>query len=212
MIITWLGHASFRIVSKSGFVIYIDPFAGDDDMYSMNADVVLVSHEGYHHLSNEKLSLIRSDSTLLFSTQQVAWESRGSPLLPGNFVEAGDVKVKAVDAYSVRKGIGREKGKSLGFIISMDGKIVYFAGSTDFIPEMADIFCDIALLPVASSRTMSPKQAAEAVKLIRPKFAIPMYYGMHCGTIDDAELFRELVEESSETKVIVLGQGESAEF
>ena len=39
-----------------------------------------------------------------------------------------------------------KEAKGLGFVITMDGTRVYYAGDTDFIPEMNDIAVDIALL------------------------------------------------------------------
>jgi L-ascorbate metabolism protein UlaG (beta-lactamase superfamily) len=212
MQITWLGHASFKIVSKKGFVIYIDPFAGDNSEYSQKADLVLISHEGYHHLSYEKERMIKTDTTVVLSTQQVAYEVTGTPISPGETQEIGEVKIKAVHAYSTRPGIGREKGKSIGFMISLEGKIIYFADSTGLIPEMSEIFCDIALLPVATTTTMTPQQALEAVKLVKPKVAIPMHWGVHGGNLDEAELFKELVEDSTNTKVDILEPGQTVEF
>jgi L-ascorbate metabolism protein UlaG (beta-lactamase superfamily) len=212
MKLLWLGHASFKITSREGFVIYIDPFAGDESEYGQKADLVLVSHEGYHHLSYEKVRNIRTDATPVLSTKQVAYEVSGTAMKEGEVKEIGPVKVKAVHAYSTRTGIGREKGTSLGFLINVDGKIIYFAGSTDLIPEMNDIVCDIALLPVSPTRTMSPQHALQAVQTIKPKLAIPMHYGLHAGTVEDAELFKELVERETNISVIILEEGKEVDL
>lgn len=212
MQLTWLGHASFRIITKKGFVIYIDPFAGEEAEYGQKASLVLISHEGYHHLSYEKERKIKADTTILLSTGQVAWEVGGTAVSPGDTQEVGEVKVKAVHAYSTRPGIGREKGTALGFLIYIENKIIYFADSTDLIPEMNEIVCDIALLPVAGARTMSARNAAQAVEIIKPKLAIPMHYGLHEGTIDDAELFKEIVESKTSTKVWILEPGKGVDI
>ena len=212
MKLIWLGHASFKIISRDGFVIYIDPYAGDESEYEQHADLILVSHEGYHHLSYEKVRKIRGDNTAILSTKQVAYELDCTAVTEGEVKEIGEVKVKPVHAYSTRTGIGREKGTSFGFLINIEGKILYFAGSTDLIPEMADIVCDIALLPVAASRTMSPQHALQAVQQMKPKLAIPMHYGMHAGTIEDAEMFKELVEQETNAKVWILEEGKEVEL
>ena len=212
MKLLWLGHASFKITTKEGFVIYIDPFAGDESEYEQPADLVLISHEGYHHFSYEKVRKIRQDNTVILSTKQVAYELDRTAMAEGEVKEVGPVKVKAVHAYSMRTGIGREKGTSFGFLINIEGKIVYFAGSTDLIPEMSEIMCDIALLPVAASRTMSAQHALQAVQTIKPKLAIPMHYGLHAGTIEDAELFKELVEQETTVSVMILEEGKEADL
>ena len=66
-------------------------------------------------------------------------------------------------------------------MITMDGTRVYFAGDTDFIPEMNDIAVDIALLPVSGTYVMTAEEAAEAALAIHPKIAVPMHYGGHRG-------------------------------
>ena len=76
----------------------------------------------------------------------------------------------------------------------MDGTTVYFAGDTDFIPEMKSIRCDIALLPVSGTYVMTPEEAAEAAAAINPKIAVPMHYGAIVGTEADAEKFKSLVK------------------
>ncbi len=213
MKLIWFGHASFKIITRDGFVIYIDPFAGDESEYEHKADLILVSHEGYHHLSYEKVRKIRTDNTIILSTKQVAYELDCTAMTEGEVKEVGAVKVKAVHAYSTRTGIGREKGTSFGFLIHIEGKILYFAGSTDLIPEMNEIVCDIALLPVAASRTMSAQHACQAVESIKPKLAIPMHYGSGIvGTIEDAERFKEQVEFETETKVDILEPGKTIEI
>ena len=212
MQIIWLGHASFKIISKEGFVIYTDPFAGDESEYEEKADLVLISHEGYHHLSYEKERKIRTDTTVVLSTKQVAYEVNGTAINPGEEKQVGPVKIRAVHAYSTRPGIGKEKGAGLGFMIYADGNIIYFAGTTDRIPEMDKIVCDIALLPVTPTHTMSPRHAADAVKTIRPKLAIPMHYGTYGGTIEDAELFKELVAGDTGIPVEILEPGKSMDI
>ena len=72
---------------------------------------------------------------------------------------------------------------------------LYFAGDTDHIPEMSDIRCDVALLPVGGTYTMDAEKAAQAATDIRPKIAVPMHYGAGVvGTRADAERFRSLYD------------------
>ncbi len=207
MKITWLGHASFRIETSKGIVVYIDPKEGDEEEYTKPADIILVSRNDYRHLGMEQVRKITLDSTVILAEQGAAYECGGNPISPGQVVEAGEVKVKAVESYNEKQGIAR--GSALGFIISADDIVVYFAGSSGLIPEMSEIICDIALIPVSAAAAMSAKEAAQAASALRPKIAIPMHYGTHGGSLDDAELFKEIVESESETKVVILEQAES---
>jgi L-ascorbate metabolism protein UlaG (beta-lactamase superfamily) len=76
----------------------------------------------------------------------------------------------------------------------MDGTRVYFAGDTDFIPEMKSIQCDVALLPVSGTYVMTVEEAVQAAAAINPKIAVPMHYGTIVGSSADATRFQSLVK------------------
>ena len=62
---------------------------------------------------------------------------------------------------------------------------MYFAGDTDIFPEMADLHpnLDVALIPVwgwgpnLGPGHLTPREAARAVKLLRPRYAVPVHWG-----------------------------------
>ena len=63
------GHASCRITTHSGTVIYIDPFAGEG--YDLPADLVLITHEHEDHNDLGKVPQ-RPDCTVIRSTDALA--------------------------------------------------------------------------------------------------------------------------------------------
>lgn len=199
--ITRISHDTFKI--KGSRTIYTDPFrvtARDE------ADIVLLSHEHFDHLSKEDLEkVVFPGTTIVASTlcreglqELKVKETRF--LDPGGRVSVGKIQISTVPAYNINKF--KEPGqafhplgeKRLGFVISMDGVRIYFAGDTDFIPEMHDIAVDIALLPVSGTYVMTAEEAAEAALAIHPKVAIPMHYGAIVGSDADALKFKELVK------------------
>src|SRR3989454_776023 len=117
---------------------------------------------------------------------------------PGDKVAFGDITIEVVPAYNLNKF--REPGKpfhpkedgKVGFILSVNGVRVYHAGDTDTIPEMKGFKTDVALLPVSGTYVMTPEEAAEATRMIKPKLAIPMHYGAIVGSENDAEKFKQL--------------------
>jgi len=219
MQLTWLGHASFKLRTKEGKIIYIDPaverYAGFWSFLE-KADLILISHFHSDHASLDTIKQIRQDNTVILGAAEASSEIDGCETMAMNVgKEIGGIKVLAVPAYTPRRAKHSERGEVLGFIIDAESEKVYFASDTGIIPEMSAIgHVDVAILPVGGTDTMSAAEAVKVVELLKPKVAIPSHWGKTEGTIDDAELFKELVEArmSAKTKVIVLNPGESAEI
>jgi L-ascorbate metabolism protein UlaG (beta-lactamase superfamily) len=96
------------------------------------------------------------------------------------------------------------KGEGVGYLITVNGKTIYHAGDTDFIPEMKDFGkVDVALLPIGGTFTMDIQEAIEAAIAIKPKVVIPMH---HLKT--NPQEYRKKVEAVSNVKVITLEIGE----
>jgi L-ascorbate metabolism protein UlaG (beta-lactamase superfamily) len=198
---TRIAHDTFRIAGSK--LIYTDPFkvTRRDE-----ADIVLLSHEHFDHLSKEDLDKIIFPGTSIVASPTCKEALKGAQvkeihfLDPGGKHSIGKVSIEAVPAYNVNKF--REPGKpfhpkerkGLGFVITMDGASAYYAGDTDVIPEMKSIKCDIALLPVSGTYVMTAEEAAEAAAVINPQIAVPMHYGAIVGSEEDARKFKSLVK------------------
>ena len=199
--ITRIAHDTFRIAGSK--LIYVDPFkvsSGDE------ADLVLLSHEHFDHLSLEDLNQVIFPGTAIVASPicrdglKDVKVKEVHYLDPGGKLTVSGVEIRGLPAYNLDKG--PEPGKKfhppgekrLGFLIRMDGTTVYHAGDTDFIPEMKSVKCDIALLPVSGTYVMTAEEAAHAADTIRPKIAVPMHYGAIVGSEGDAQKFKSLVK------------------
>jgi L-ascorbate metabolism protein UlaG (beta-lactamase superfamily) len=62
-----------------------------------------------------------------------------------------------------------------------NGVKIYHAGDTNVFGDMAiihDLYApDIAMIPIGDHYTMSPREAAYACKLLKPKTVVPMHFG-----------------------------------
>ena len=112
-------------------------------------------------------------------------------VVPGQTIDLGFVKLGIVPAYNLNKQFHEKEEHWVGYIIKINGSLIYHAGDTDLIPEMKNMKnISIALLPVGGHFTMDWKEAVQAASLIYPTLAIPMHYGSDVvGTTEDAENF-----------------------
>jgi L-ascorbate metabolism protein UlaG (beta-lactamase superfamily) len=205
--IKWLGHASFQI-SVEGKIIYTDPYSGK---YSEKAGLILVTHSHGDHCSVAKIKSVRTADTVVFAPEDCVKKIKGTvkTLKAGEEATVGKVKVRAVEAYNVKrfKSPGNPfhpKGFGVGYLVTALGKIVYHAGDTDFIPEMKQLgHVDVALLPSGGTYTMDNAEAAEAALAINPLVVVPMH---RWDTKPDE--FKRKVEANSSIKVVALAKGE----
>jgi L-ascorbate metabolism protein UlaG (beta-lactamase superfamily) len=99
-----------------------------------------------------------------------------------------------------------------GLLMELDGATVYHAGDTSLTKEMELLEgrVDLALLPIGDNFTMGPRDAARAVRMIRPETVIPIHYDTFEVIEQDPETFRRAV--GDDARVVVLEPGDSHAF
>jgi len=193
--VEWLGHAGFRIRAGRK-VVYIDPYRVED---GPEADLILITHGHYDHFSPQDVERLSGERTLVVAPPAVAERIGGRviSLAPGEGID-DPLDVRAVAAYNTSKRDPdgnlfhpRDAG-GVGYVLNVRGEHVYHSGDTDVIPEMDEVVgVDLALLAVSGVYVMTAAEAAEAARRIGPRVAVPMHWGEHIGTREDAEAFRE---------------------
>ena len=189
MKLTWLGHSSVRI-DAAGQVIYIDPYEGEN--YSI-ASLVLISRFDFDHCSMQKLAKIRGDKTLVIGPNSVVKQTYPSRLLKvGERVMHEGIEIIGMPILQAHKDTeGHEKEDALGFLIIAEDKRVYFMGDSDYEAEMQKSRPDVLLMAVGGTFSAGPKEAASIATKLQAKLAIPIHWGKHAGTQDDADVFKE---------------------
>jgi L-ascorbate metabolism protein UlaG (beta-lactamase superfamily) len=212
VLIKWLAHASFQI-KVNGKITYVDlEKSGEADE---KADLVLVTHSHSDHCDPDKIKNVRKKGTVIIAPEDCVSMIGGNvkTLRPGEETSVGNIRVKAVEAYNYRhfRSPGNPyhpKGFGVGYLITAEGKTIYHAGDTDFIPEMRQLgHLDVALLPSGGTYTMDNAEAAEAAIAINPKIVIPMH-----RWDTNPEEFKKKVEANSTIKVMVLQEGEECQL
>jgi L-ascorbate metabolism protein UlaG (beta-lactamase superfamily) len=239
--ITYVGHATV-LVELDGVRLLTDPILRDRVLHlrrvappaapevAHGVDAVVVSHAHWDHLDVPSLDRVgrqvrmvvpRGTGTLLRRRGFAAVVE----LVAGERVPVGAVEVEAIHAeHDGGRGLLGGSNRALGFVFS-GSRRVYFAGDTDLFDGMGELAdsLDVALVPVwgwggkAGAGHLDPPRAAEAVRLLRPRLAIPIHWGTlrvayHRADSHPrpAEEFAELVAElAPETEVRVLAPGEA---
>ena len=182
--ITCVGHGSL-LFSWSGITIHVDPWSRQGDYESMpDADIILITHHHRDHLDGEAIRAVQKDETVTILTRSCADKGfDGLVMDNGDSMTVMGIPIRAVPAYNIehKREDGspyHPKGDGNGYLIRFAETVVYVAGDTEPIPEMADLGkVDIAFLPMNLPYTMSPEMAAEAARLIRPRILYPYHYG-----------------------------------
>jgi L-ascorbate metabolism protein UlaG (beta-lactamase superfamily) len=207
--VKWLGHSGTQI-KVDGKNIYVD--LEKSCKPTDKADIILVTHSHYDHCDPDKIKEVRRPDTVVIAPADCVSKIGGKvqSLKPGAETTIGGIRVRAVEAYNVKRFRApgqpfHPKGLGVGYLITAQGKTIYHAGDTDFIPEMKQLGgpIDVALLPAGGTYTMENDDAADAAIAITPKAAIAIHtWGK------PADVFQRKVQAGSKTKVIMLREGE----
>ncbi len=166
----YLGHAAFAIQSPGQIVVLTDPFDTEFTGYSdpqARAHLVTVSHEHQDH---------NAARTVLPFTAM----GRGSVrVIREGSAREGDVTVTAVPSHHDASG-GSARGPNRIFRIEAGAIRIAHLGDLGhtLTPEQVTALgrVDVLLIPVGGHFTIGPDQAAEVVRQLNPRLAIPMHY------------------------------------
>ena len=199
--LTFFAHASLAI-EYEGRMIYVDPVVGNADYSKLpKADMILVTHSHYDHFDMAAIEQLQSPDTriLLDKTSAEGFQGNCFTMLPKAVAEPfEDIKVEAVAAYNTSEHqlqFHPKEREDCGYVVTLGGKVrIYVSGDTEPTDEMRELQgIDIAFVCVNQPYTMTPEQATEAVKALKPQ----VYYPYHYGQVDeptDVEALAKMLE------------------
>lgn len=234
--ITWLGTAGFKLKTNE-LIVYLDPFSIPVNEID-KADIIIASHGHIDHLSLQDISnLADKNETILYTTKPIQIDQFSIPdediqklevkeinyIKPGDIIKKYGITLEFVSAYNIDKYNPYQpdqlwhppEANWTGVIVDFGNVRIYHTGDSDHIPEMKQVACDIALIPVMGQAMMTAEEAAEALESLNVssnlKYAVPMHYtypmtfpdlgNITIGSLAEAT---EFLEKANSTTVVIL--------
>lgn len=194
-------HNSIKFLNEK---IYFDPFKIEENF--ADANIIFTTHSHYDHFSEEDIMKIKNENTKIVVTNDLEERCLNLGFKDENIIvvspeekhEIGNIKFEVVRAYNANKKFHPKENNWVGYVVEIDNKKYYIAGDTDWIPEMSNITCDIAFLPIGDTYTMDLYEAEEATKWINAKLFVPTHYGDIVGEKELGKRFCAMVKNSVE--------------
>jgi L-ascorbate metabolism protein UlaG (beta-lactamase superfamily) len=178
--ITPFTHSSVQL-EHAGTVIHVDPWSADRYFSTAKpADLILVTDDPGHHLDVKAIATLRKPGApVVIAANGLTRVPDGIVMKNGERREVAGVAVEAVPAYDISPGEPfHPKGEANGYIVTLGGLRVYFAGVTECVPEIRAVKnIDVAFFPMnLPLQRMEPEAAADCIRAFRPRVVYPYHY------------------------------------
>jgi L-ascorbate metabolism protein UlaG (beta-lactamase superfamily) len=165
---------------------------------ALRADAAVVSHLHHDHLHAPSLRKLAADVRIIAPKGAAGVLYRSAPAVARRIEEVGAGDVIDLDGVSLtavpaehdgrRSPWSRHHGPALGFVMAAEGAgelaSVWFAGDTGLFAGMAELDpVAVAVVPIGGwgptlgPTHLNPEQAAEAVRRVGARDAVPIHYG-----------------------------------
>jgi L-ascorbate metabolism protein UlaG (beta-lactamase superfamily) len=246
--VTFVGHSTVAI-EDSGTRLLTDPLLRDGLLGFLRRrpplrplgpagrpDAILISHLHYDHLDFPSLRSLPSGTPIVAPRGSGRFLARRGfhdvvELDEGQGLRVGGMQVTAMPARHGSGGRPRAgRVGSLGYLVEATAR-VYFAGDTELFEGMREIGrgLDCALLPIwgwgprLGPGHLDPFTAAEALRLLEPRIAVPIHWGSYTPlgarrlwpwleTEAASRFVRDAGRRAPGVEVRVLGAGESLDL
>jgi L-ascorbate metabolism protein UlaG (beta-lactamase superfamily) len=221
----YLGHSSFEMDLEGKRVLFdpwletrangierqLPPAVSAREI--KRCDFVLVSHEHVDHCSDASVGeILKTTFAQVIAPEQTLSELPSVPQRHRISAFVGDsFSMQGVD-FRIVNAKHPQSFYPVGFVVSRNGKSVYFAGDTYDNYDMSSIDCDIAMIPIGGTYTMDILGAITALKRLKCSYAVPMHYNTWPKINANVGEFQKRVKQDCKCTAIPLQIGESFDF
>ncbi|MGH8020284.1 MAG: metal-dependent hydrolase [Opitutaceae bacterium] len=193
MKLTYLAH-SCVLIETGKHRLLIDPYISENPLSPAKAseiecDYILLTHGHDDHVG-DAADIARRTGATIIANFEIATFFGSQGLTTHGMYHGGkwDFPFGRAKMVIAHHGSGFTNGDGplvymgnpAGFVLTLEGKNIYHAGDTCVFLDMELIGrmnpLDIAILPIGDNFTMGVEEATEAMRLLRPKKAIPVHY------------------------------------
>jgi L-ascorbate metabolism protein UlaG (beta-lactamase superfamily) len=219
--LTWLGHGGWSIKTVRHYVL-LDPFLSGSPTAPMTAadlraDFILVSHGHFDHIGDVPAIAQRTGALVVAIFEIAQWlenkhkinNTLGMNIGGGVALPFGHVSMTQA-RHSSQLPDGTYGGEPVGFVITAEGKRIYFACDTGLFSDMALIGAlgiDLAVVPIGDLFTMGPADSIEAIKFIKPARVVPAHYNTWPPIAQDPQRWAAMVREQTTADPTVIEPG-----
>jgi L-ascorbate metabolism protein UlaG (beta-lactamase superfamily) len=223
--VRWLGHACL-VIETGGHDILIDPFLTGNPKAAAKAEevaaeLILISHGHGDHVGDAVAIAHRTGATVLSNYEIGTWLQQAPRSLTrvhglqhgGGYTFENGIRIKLTLAFhGSALPDGSNGGNPCGLLVTCpDGLKIYDAADTGLFGDMTLIGeegIDLAFLPIGDYYTMGPEDAVRAVKLLKPRFVIPIHYNTFPPIAQDAGAWAARVKRETGATPVVLEPGD----
>ena len=191
---------------SDGLTIYFDPYDIKEKVDNVDkADYIFITHPHWDHFDLDSINNLVNEKTIIIGPSSVIEKLDSNyktlEVKPENIYNLNNISFMTVPAYNIDKEYHPKDAGYVSYIVTLNNVTYYIAGDTDVLDELKVIKADVIFLPVGGTYTMTREEAVDLANTIKPKYAVPIHYGLAVGDELDAKYFVNNIDKEIESKI-----------
>ncbi|MCU4972906.1 MBL fold metallo-hydrolase [Halobacteria archaeon AArc-m2/3/4] len=199
-----LGHASIRIETEDGLVVYVDPWSEVLEGEPGDGDVVFVTHDDFDHYDPEAIEAVGGTDATVAAYEAIDTDDLDEVV---DLPLEGDTTVDGIDVQTVPASNDPDgehvddegdpfhaDGEVIGLLLTIADVTVFVPSDTDFLAHHESVSADVFVPPIGGHYTMDRHEAADFARSVDPDLVLPVHYDTFEAIETDAEAFADDLE------------------